>query len=266
MNRERSSDPGGGLPGNGARAQGETALARPSGGAGVAAARETTSEPDGHEQRLVARVFNRWQGLIAEACYTSSVPADFLGALVANESRGDPRALRFEPAVYRHLRLLAEGRCPAYAGLTRRDLDDEVVEMLRPKAPPYHARHLGDAFAAANAPALALSTDDALRDLASSWGLTQIMGYHLAGRAGTVRDLVEPRFHLRLALELLAEFAERYQLDARREFAEMFRCWNTGQPYGQTFDPAYVPKGLRRMEIYRAIWRSRDRATEPLSH
>jgi hypothetical protein len=81
-----------------------------------------------------------------------------------------------------------------------------------------------------------------------------------------VRDLVEPRFHLRLALELLAEFAERYQLDARREFAEMFRCWNTGQPYGQTFAPAYVPKGLRRMEIYRAIASSGDRASEPLSH
>jgi len=262
MNREGSSDPGRGLPGNGARAQAETAGE----GTGLAVAGETTSEPRAPERRLVERVFNRWQGLIAEACRTSSVPAHFLGALVANESGGDPGAVRFEPAVYRHLTLLAEGRCPAYAGLRRRDLDDEVVEMLHPKAPPYHARHLGDAFAAANAPALALSPDDALRDLASSWGLTQIMGYHLAGRAGTVRDLVEPRFHLRLALELLAEFAERYQLDARREFAEMFRCWNTGQPYGQTFAPAYVPKGLRRMEIYRAIASSGDRASEPLSH
>ncbi len=92
-----------------------------------------------------------------------------------------------------------------------------------------------------------------MRELATSWGYTQIMGYHLIGRPGTVLDLVEPRFHFRFALELLADFVERYQLDVTREFAEMFRCWNTGQPYGVTFDPAYVEKGLRRMETYKGL-------------
>jgi len=70
-----------------------------------------------------------------------------------------------------------------------------------------------------------------------------------------VRDLLEPRFHFRVALELLAQFAERYQLDPTREFAEMFRCWNTGQPYGPphgpaTTDPEYVAKGIHRMALY----------------
>ena len=79
------------------------------------------------------------------------------------------------------------------------------------------------------------------------------MGYHMAGRAGTPRDLFEPRFHFRVALELLGQFAERYELNLRRDFGEMFRCWNTGQPYGETTDPHYVANGLRRMELYHCV-------------
>jgi hypothetical protein len=97
--------------------------------------------------------------------------------------------------------------------------------------------------------------DEALRELASSWGFVQIMGFHVIGRRGTVHDLLEPRFHYHLANQLLAEFAESYQLDLSREFAEMFGCWNTGRPDGRTADPAYVENGLRRMEIYRTLMR-----------
>jgi len=68
-----------------------------------------------------------------------------------------------------------------------------------------------------------------------------------------VRDLLEPRFHYHLANQLLAEFAESYQLDLAREFGELFHCWNTGRPDGRTTDPAYVEKGLTRMEIYREL-------------
>ena len=205
------------------------------------------------ERRLAERVFARCHGVIADTCRYSSVPPEFLGALVANESGGNPQAVRFEPAVYRHLKAVAEGKRPTYAGLSRRDLDEEVAEMLHPKAGDFHAVFLTGSFRTAHARELAASQDEARRELASSWGLTQIMGYHLVGRSGTVRDLLEPGFHFRLALELLAQFAERYQLDLRREFAEMFRCWNTGQPYGETFDPNYVEKGLRRVRIYRGL-------------
>jgi hypothetical protein len=79
------------------------------------------------------------------------------------------------------------------------------------------------------------------------------MGFHVIGRHGTVRDLLEPRFHYHLANQLLAEFAASYQLDLAREFEELFRCWNTGRPDGRTADPAYVANGLMRMEIYRAL-------------
>ena len=226
------------------------------GGSGRAAAAQPAARaevPRELEQKLLQRVHDRCHAVMVEVCRYSSVPTAFLAALVANESGGNGKALRFEPAVYRHLKSLAAGERPKYAGHDRDSLQREIEEMLHPKSAAFHAHFLSATWGEAPLKALAACRDEALRELASSWGYTQIMGYHLLGRPGTVLDLLEPRFHFGLALELLADFAERYQLDVTREFAEMFRCWNTGQPYGATTDPRYVEKGLRRMEIYRFI-------------
>lgn len=264
MVRERSRDAGGsvcGAPAPGARV---AEAAEPPPLLSCPEAADDAAVDAARERRLLERVCARCHAAISEVCAYSSIPAAFLGALVANESGGDPQAMRFEPAVYRHLKAVAEGRRAAYAGLSRRDFDAEIAEMLHPKAGSFHAVFLTPPFRAAHGRELAASRDEALRELATSWGFTQIMGYHLVGRSGTVRDLLEPRFHFHLALELLALFAERYQLDLAREFAEMFRCWNTGQPYGQTFDPDYVAQGLRRMEICRSVESSGDRAIASL--
>lgn len=264
MVRERSRDAGGGVCGAPAPGARVAEAAEPPPLLSCPEAADDAAADAARERRLLERVCARCHAVISEVCAYSSVPAAFLGALVANESGGDPQAMRFEPAVYRHLKAVAEGRRAAYAGLSRRDFDAEIAEMLHPKAGSFHAVFLTPPFRAAHGRELAASRDEALRELATSWGFTQIMGYHLVGRSGTVRDLLEPRFHFRLALELLALFAERYQLDLAREFAEMFRCWNTGQPYGQTFDPDYVAQGLRRLEIYRSIESSGDRAIASL--
>lgn len=205
------------------------------------------------EERRVARVVARCHALILEACSRSSVPPEFLGALAASESGGDARAARFEPAVYRHLKSVASGESARYGGIGAEGLGTEIEDMLHPKAGDYHARFLIAPFDANHRRELVALEDDAVRELATSWGYTQIMGYHMVGRSGTVRELLEPHFHFRLALELLAEFAADYQLDLRQEFAEMFRCWNTGQPYGKTYDPDYVENGLRRISLYRQM-------------
>jgi hypothetical protein len=205
--------------------------------------------------RLLERVYGLCQAAILEACTYSSIPAEFLGALTANESGGNLRAARFEPSVYDHLKALASGQAPVYGGIRASALEAEVEEMLHPKAGAFHARCLGPSFGAEHSGEVAVLDEEALRELATSWGYTQIMGYHVVGRQGTVRDLLEPRFHYGLAVRLLSEFARDYQLDLMREFAEMFRCWNTGGPYGKTSDPEYVEKGLRRMELYRELCR-----------
>jgi len=205
------------------------------------------------EAKLLERVFYRCHTHIAEAANASSVPARFLGALTANESAGAPDAARFEPAVYRHLLAVAAGEAPAYAGIQTAEIERQIEDRLHPKAPEFHARYLTGAFAAGQGEPIAALRDEVLRELATSWGFTQIMGYHVLGRRPRVRDLLDPGRHYSLAVELLAEFAHDYQLDLGREFEPMFRCWNTGQPHGKTYDPAYVENGMRRMDLYAEV-------------
>ena len=205
------------------------------------------------EAKLLERVFYRCHAHIAEAANASSVPARFLGALTANESAGAPDAARFEPAVYRHLLAVAAGEAPAYAGIQTAEIERQIEDRLHPKAPEFHARYLTGAFAAGQGEPIAALRDEVLRELATSWGFTQIMGYHVLGRGRSVRDLVDPGRHYGLAVELLAEFARDYHLDLGREFEPMFRCWNTGQPHGKTYDPAYVENGMRRMDLYAEV-------------
>ncbi len=205
------------------------------------------------ERRLVQKVFTRCDEFIQEACHSSSVPAEFLGALTANESGGNSAAVRFEPSVYRHLKAVAAGERPRYGGIDAEALCKELAEVLHPKTGEFHALFLNSLFAPGQAGELSRLADEALRELASSWGYVQIMGFHVLGWRRTVRDLVEPRFHYHFANQLLAEFAVSYKLSLSREFEKMFRCWNTGRPDGRTADPNYVENGLMRMEIYRAL-------------
>jgi hypothetical protein len=202
---------------------------------------------------LVRRVYTRCHEFIQEACRSSSVRPEFLGALTANESGGNPAAVRFEPSVYRHLKAVAAGESPRYGGICAQPLCEELAEALHPKTGEFHERFLNSLFTAGQASELSRLADEALRELASSWGFVQIMGFHVMGRHATVRDLLDPRFHYHLANQLLAEFAESYQLDLARDFEELFHCWNTGRPDGRTTDPTYVRHGLMRMEIYRAL-------------
>jgi hypothetical protein len=215
-----------------------------------------TEEGLGHalaEQKLVARVFDRCNSAILAACKSSSVPPEFLGALTANESGAKDRAARFEPAVYRHLAAVVSGAAPAYGSIHAEVLLAKLGRVLHPKADDFHAHFLTPPFGANHLSELAGLPDEGLRELATSWGYTQIMGYHMVERRGAVRDLLQPAFHFRVALELLAEFAAAHQLDLASEFAEMFCCWNTGQPYGKTYDPMYVGHGLSRMAIYKNL-------------
>ncbi len=205
------------------------------------------------EHRLVARVFQRCNAAILHACESSSVPPEFLGALTANESGGNAHAARFEPAVYRHLAAVIAGESPSYGSLAADALQAKVGHIAHRKSEDYHGQFLNPPFAAQHRATLTELEDETLRELATSWGYTQIMGYHLVGRAGMVPDLLESDFHFHLALKLLAEFAAHHQLDLTREFAEMFSCWNTGQPFGKCFDALYVEHGLRRMGSYREL-------------
>ena len=206
-----------------------------------------------------------WGTQLAAAVATSSIPEALLAAIVGNESGGHASP-RFEPAIYHRLADVAGGlsaafsppgiRRPltaawllAYASPGELDGAERVAEMDCTPFPP----------STPGAPARGLQWGlKRLRELATSYGLTQVMGWHLlemAGLAGwkfTIADLSAPAANLKAAVLLLSYFGDRYQLDLEKEFPDLLRCWNTGQPTGTTFDPEYVTNGLARMAAYAA--------------
>jgi transglycosylase-like protein with SLT domain len=173
----------------------------------------------------MAFIARRWASALGEACRGTSLLPEFLAALVANESGGRADACRYEPIVYGALVKVQQGRKPRFGGFIREQLADK--------------------------------TPSELRALASSWGLTQIMGYNAAARGVPVgftgEEARAPETNLALAVEMLTDFARRFRLDLARDFQALLHTWNTGSPDGRTFDPEYVPRALKRMEIYRGL-------------
>ena len=92
--------------------------------------------------------------------------------------------------------------------------------------------------------------------LATSWGLTQIMGYEVfdfSAVSPTIEKIQTVEGSLQLSSLLLARFAQRWNLDLAADCDQLFDAWNTGRPHAPTADPAYIPKGLARMAIYEGL-------------
>ena len=190
------------------------------------------------ELKLMTEIRDEWGEVIAATCRASSIPPPFIAALIAEESGGKIDAKRFEPGTLHALWEVIMGRKADFGTISREDI---LLYALPVPAPPLNNL---DTLAKLFKP---------IDDLASSWGLTQIMGYHVLERCSgivTTLDLTLPGRSLPLTLRLLAQFALRFQLNLAKEFSEMFSCWNTGEPNGKTADPQYIPRGLARMALY----------------
>lgn len=170
--------------------------------------------------------------------------AAFLAALVANESGGDTNAKRFEPAVFVSIGKVLLGRTPNYGGIGK----PAFLRFIDPSS----------CDPAGRVPANFSASLQRLDSVATSWGLTQVMGYHtvrLADAPGwrSIEQLQTPAGCLQFTMLLLGEFSQRFHLDINKDPDKFFRCWNCGRPDGTTHDPAYVPNGLVRMNIYREL-------------
>ncbi len=185
---------------------------------------------------LMQDIKTRFGAVIAAACSVSSVPEAFLAALIANESGGNVNAKRFEHTVLAALWEVLLGRKAAYGSIARASLVGYVAGVPVPTI-----------NVPANLPANAFQRVDAL---ATSWGLTQIMGYHALEFGVTIDALISPEDSLPIATKMLSGFARSFNLDVTKDFEAMLRCWNGGHPTAQTFDPQYVPNGLARMALW----------------
>src|SRR5271169_2016242 len=104
----------------------------PSSAGGVRTAQRDAKLDDGaselvpREIRLMHRLAGNVLGYVAENKSDARVPAEFLAALTANESGGDPQATRFEPGVYQHLKSVAQGRVASYGAISKSLLSKEI--------------------------------------------------------------------------------------------------------------------------------------------
>ena len=152
------------------------------------------------------------------------VPAAFLAGLVSVEdAKLDPLAVRYEPAVFEKLRQVRDSVLPrSYNGIRRVQIAD--------------------------------APDEALKALATSYGYTQIMGWHVLVAPlvqHSVAELRNPVKHLNLAVELLEFNAATYL--RKKDYASVLQIWNTGRPKGKTYDPQYVFHALNVMSAYQAL-------------
>ena len=193
------------------------------------------------ERLLMRNIGARYGVTIAAACKMTDVRESFVAALVANESGGDATAKRFEHGVLNSLWDVLMGRKANYGSIG-------AVNLYAYLTLPPEDR--GSTFE---------SMQDSLRKLdglATSWGLTQIMGYEildqkLTGQMGLFPSIMQtPEVSIRYTNVMLLQIARAKNLRVDANFDELFDCWNTGRPHAPTADPQYIPNGLERMKIY----------------
>lgn len=181
------------------------------------------------EQELMVHVRAVCGSWIEEAAAGTAYTPEFLAALTANESGGNPLATRLEPAVYADLSQVYLGKKPDFGAIGGEDM-----QKFFPAGYPTTATILQ------------------ILHWATSWGPTQIMGYESLARGYALSQLASLDRHYLHAIELLDDFRERWHL-VPGAWAALFDCWNTGRPNGETADKDYTPNGLARMEIYRQL-------------
>jgi hypothetical protein len=202
--------------------------------------------------QLMTRIRAAWGDAIVLACARSSVPPSFVAALIANESGGDAGAHRFEKGVLDSLWEVLLGRASNYGSLKR---DELLCFLCPPPKPILPGTNISiSASTVGGVPPLPASMQR-LDSLATSHGLTQVMGYEaIALHLDGVARLADPAGELPITLRMLADFAHRFGLDLTASSStaagELFDCWNSGRPHAPTADPQYIPKGLARMKIY----------------
>ena len=145
----------------------------------------------------------------------------YLMSLIMLECSGKrPAGTRFEPHVFKRLKQVRDGQRSNYENVT--------------------ATHLRGA------------SDDALRNLATSWGPFQLMGYKCILLNVNIRDIRGEN-----GIEHGADWINRTYGNAMRagHFKDCFHMHNTGQPYPKTglprtHDPQYVPRGVAMMKRF----------------
>ncbi len=155
---------------------------------------------------------------IWKASHGTNISEEYLAAVISLESSppGNWNSTRFEPHVYKRFLATKNKQRPSFLGLSSQKI----------------SRY----------------SDHELRSYSSSYGPTQIMGYHCIKLNCSIKELKGP-YHLQWAVVWMQDQYGKYA--AKNKWEACFRIHNTGRPHGKTYHDYYVGKGLRRMNYYK---------------
>ncbi|TAF33660.1 MAG: hypothetical protein EAZ57_05105 [Cytophagales bacterium] len=158
---------------------------------------------------------------VKKICETEKLPAAYFNALIILECSGrKPSGSRFEPHVYDKLLAVKEGRSKSYMNISSKRLEN--------------------------------MDESTLKQLATSWGPLQLMGYHCLTLGISIDELKGPNT-LKHSIRWCKKNYGKY-LD-KKDFKNAFHLHNTGRThpewwFSRTHDPDYVQKGLGYMDRF----------------
>ena len=147
-------------------------------------------------------------------------PSYFLSLIVLESSGKKKPKTRFEPKIYERLKACRDGKTKSFGSIERRRLKK--------------------------------LSDGALKNLASSWGPFQLMGYHAFELGIYIKDIRGPE-SVKFGMKWIEK---RYGADLRKkDYKDAFHIHNTGRPFPSngkpfTHDPNYINKGLKYIDYF----------------
>jgi len=150
------------------------------------------------------------------------LPYEYLMALITLETSGfKPAGTRFEKHVFKQLKKVKSGKLNRYENIKKKTLKD--------------AKH------------------KALKNLATSWGPFQLMGYKCVGMEVNVHNLRSEKAVYYGAKWIKEEYG---RLLKKKRYKDAFHYHNTGRKVPRngkfyTHDPKYIPNGLKYIEYFK---------------
>lgn len=158
---------------------------------------------------------------IEEICAERNLPAEYFKALAILECSAEkPAQSRYESKVFDRLREVQTGKKPAYGNLKASQLKS--------------------------------LTEEQVRDMATSWGVFQLMGYHAYDIGIAPKDL-QGSDGLRQSILWIERSYGQYL--RKNDFANALHIHNTGKPVPitgeyETYAPNYIPRGLEYIKLF----------------
>ena len=159
---------------------------------------------------------------IAELAEKHEVPYAYLMSLIVLECGGDkPAGHRFEKHIFNKLKKVQEGKIKKFENIRQEDL--------------------------------AHMDDDALKNLATSWGPFQLMGYKAIALGVNVADLRNEETAAEVGVEWIKK--EYGHFLTKKKWKDAFHYHNTGDRFplsghSHTHNPYYVSDGVKQLKYF----------------